>query len=280
MSNISAPPVNWQPDPDFRGTFNIVSTCLTTLLLCLWSAVHVDVPSHSGRCRELWVRVGWISVGLVTPETLLFIAYRQWTIAGEIFTVANPCEASNKPWHRLFLQLKEYLKWGGRKHRWTMMHSYYAAMGGFVFDTQTEDFLPASYRNGRAVITPEGIQFLLRNQPDLFPDLSIEEISDRSKANGLLKSVVVVQVTFFLVNCIARKIQRLPVTLLEVTTVAHTLCSLLAYAFWWNKLLSVAHPTFIRGEVAMRTCALMCMASTCRVSYGLASCGTRQCVLS
>ncbi|KAJ4465514.1 hypothetical protein C8J55DRAFT_440985 [Lentinula edodes] len=280
MSNISNPPVNWQPDPDFRGTFNIVSTCLTTLLLCLWSAVHVDVPSHSGKCRGLWVRVGWISVGLVTPETLLFIAYRQWTIAGEIFAVANPFEASTKSWHRLFLQLKEYLKWGGpqnngygeiqdcsRKHPWTMMHSYYAAMGGFVFDTQTEDFLPASYRNGRAIITPEGIQFLLRNQPDLLPDLSTEEISDRSKANGLSKSVVVVQVTFFLVNCIARKIQRLPVTLLEVTTVAHALCSLLAYAFWWNKPLSVSHPTLIRGEVAMRTCALMCMASTCRYYF-------------
>ncbi|KAJ3859486.1 hypothetical protein EV359DRAFT_68112 [Lentinula novae-zelandiae] len=191
MSNMSDPPINWQPDPDFRGTFNLVSTLRFTLTSRVTRGNAVDCG----------VRVGWISVGLVTPETLLFIAYRQWTIAGEIFAVANPFEASTKPWHRLFLQLKEYLKWGG----------------------------PQDSGYGE----------------------------NRSKANGLSKSVVVVQVTFFLVNCIARKIQRLPVTLLEVTTVAHTLCSLLAYAFWWNKPLSVSHPTLIRGEVAMRTCALM-----------------------
>ncbi|KAJ3724048.1 hypothetical protein C8R42DRAFT_541275, partial [Lentinula raphanica] len=83
----------WQSGPDFRGTFDIVSTCFTTLLLCLWSAVHVDIPAHSGRLRGLWVRVGWIFIGLITPETLLFIAYRQWSIARDIFRCANKCTA-------------------------------------------------------------------------------------------------------------------------------------------------------------------------------------------
>ncbi|KAJ4485421.1 hypothetical protein J3R30DRAFT_3283205 [Lentinula aciculospora] len=258
VSTLSDPPIRWQPDPDFRGTYNIISTCLATLLLCLWSAVHVDVPIHPCKWRGLWVRIGWTSIGLVTPETLLFIAYRQWTIAGEILKVANSCEAFSPSGPQDFAK---------KRHRWTMKHCYYAAMSGFVFDTQADDkkpFLPPPYTNGRGVITPEGIHFLLKHRPDLLPDLSVDEISDRNKGNSLSKSVVVVQVTFFLIDCVARKNQGLPITLLKVTTVAHALCSLLAYGFWWDKPLSVTHPTLIRGEDARQICALMCMASTCR----------------
>ncbi|KAJ3755859.1 hypothetical protein EV360DRAFT_48979 [Lentinula raphanica] len=285
MSVVSGSYTGWQSGPDFRGTFDIVSTCFTTLLLCLWSAVHVDIPAHSGRLRGLWVRVGWIFIGLITPETLLFIAYRQWSIARDILECANKCNAfprSKTPWcysrvtgsmismkailHTYNTQIRQDAPIYNKKHPWTMVHSYYAAMGGFVFDTKSEDgiksFLPESYKSGHAVITPEGIQFLLEHKPELLPDLSIEEISDRNKGNSISKSVLVVQVSFFLIDCIARKAQGLPITLLEVTTVAHALCSLLAYVFWWYKPLSVNRPVFIRGKEAQEMCALMCMVST------------------
>ncbi|KAJ3995891.1 hypothetical protein F5050DRAFT_215211 [Lentinula boryana] len=290
MTTISNSPTGWQPDPDFRGTFNIVSTCLTTLLFCLWSAVHVEIPAHSGMLRGLWVRLGWIFVGLVTPETLLFIAYRQWTIARALLSDAKKCEAfplhdAPKPWYywateaigirQEYEEVQDSRPKCTKKYCWTMIHSYYAAMGGFVFDTTETDegdaakpFLPELYgESGRAVITPEGIQFLLKHKPELLPDLSIEEISDRNKRNSLSKSVLVVQVSFFVIDCIARKLQGLPITLLEVTTVAHALCSLLAYVCWWSKPLSVNQPAFIRGKEARETCALMCMASTGRYYF-------------
>ncbi|KAJ3774221.1 hypothetical protein FB446DRAFT_489980 [Lentinula raphanica] len=282
MSVVSGSCTGWQSGPDFRGTFDIVSTCFTTLLLCLWSAVHVDIPAHSGRLRGLWVRVGWIFIGLITPETLLFIAYRQWSIANDILDCANTSNAfpcSKNPCHyysRVPGSMVEHADTEqdasiyNKKHPWTMVHSYHAAMGGFVFDTKSEEgtkseFLPESYQpSGHVVITPEGIQFLLKHKPELLPDLSIEEISDRNKGDSISKSVLVVQVSFFLIDCIARTAQGLPITLLEVTTVAHALCSLLAYLFWWSKPLNVDRPVFIRGKEAQEMCALMCMTSTYR----------------
>lgn len=38
----------WHTDPVFRGTWGIVSNCLSALIICVWSAVHVDI-TRSGR---------------------------------------------------------------------------------------------------------------------------------------------------------------------------------------------------------------------------------------
>ena len=37
----------WQPQPTFRGTFGILSTCLVTLGLCAWSAIHLNMPARN-----------------------------------------------------------------------------------------------------------------------------------------------------------------------------------------------------------------------------------------
>ncbi|KAF1355436.1 hypothetical protein BDV97DRAFT_345548 [Delphinella strobiligena] len=34
----------WHPEPDYRGTFGILSLCLTTMFLCIWTAVHLNIP--------------------------------------------------------------------------------------------------------------------------------------------------------------------------------------------------------------------------------------------
>ena len=40
----------WRPEPDVRGTFSILSSCLITLGLCAWSALHLNVP-ESGKAN-------------------------------------------------------------------------------------------------------------------------------------------------------------------------------------------------------------------------------------
>lgn len=36
--------VGWQSDPDGRGTFTLVSSCVFTLTICVYSAMHLNVP--------------------------------------------------------------------------------------------------------------------------------------------------------------------------------------------------------------------------------------------
>lgn len=110
-------------------------------------------------------------------------------------------------------------------------------------------------------LTSVGVRFLMEHHPDLIPDLSDTSITDRTRASSLSKAILLAQIAWFFANCIARLGQDLPLSLLEVTTVAHALCTLVTYLLWWSKPLNVAEPTLIRGGEAREACALMAMCS-------------------
>ena len=59
---------NWRPEPTFRGTYGILSTCIITTLLCIWTAVHLNVPAYKKGSRQTWRKVGWFIMGLIAPE--------------------------------------------------------------------------------------------------------------------------------------------------------------------------------------------------------------------
>jgi hypothetical protein len=74
------------------------------------------------------------------------------------------------------------------------------------------------------------------------------EIKDKSKGDPLSKGFVLVQVAWFVIQCIARRIQHLPITELEVVTLAYTTVNVAIYGFWWYKPLSVMRPVRIAGQ--------------------------------
>lgn len=141
-------------------------------------------------------------------------------------------------------------------------------MGGFVFETAPgEPFLPLD--DTRVVLTPEGILYLMEHAPDLLPNIPVADIVARSKAGVVTKALLCFQAISFCASCAARLTQNLPVSLLEVTTFAHCLCALAAYALWLHKPQDVDEPTLIAGENAREVCALMFTCSTAERVYGL-----------
>ena len=69
-----------------------------------------------------------------------------------------------------------------------------------------------------------------------------EEINDRGKSDWLAKSLVLLQTSWFVMQCIARAIEYLPVTHLEIVTLAYAAMNFVIYIFWWNKPLNVNRP--------------------------------------
>ena len=68
------------------------------------------------------------------------------------------------------------------------------------------------------------------------------EIKDRGKSDWLAKSVVLLQTSWFVIQCIARGIEHLPVTHLEIVTLAYAAMNFVIYVFWWNKPLNINRP--------------------------------------
>ena len=68
------------------------------------------------------------------------------------------------------------------------------------------------------------------------------EIKDRGKSDWLAKSLVLLQISWFVMQCIARAIEHLPVAHLEIVTLAYAAMNFVIYIFWWNKPLDVNRP--------------------------------------
>jgi len=154
-----------------------------------------------------------------------------------------------------------------RKYRFSVVHAFYAAMGGFVFDISdngetvtTEDYPSESStntRHTRHVPTPAAFTYIMKHFPHIIPDISEDSITDRSESSGLSKALLIVQVGWFCMDCASRLTQRLPLSLLEVSTAAHAFCTLLTYFVWWSKPLNVAEGTPMKGEEAREVYALL-----------------------
>lgn len=69
--------VHWQSTPNSRGTFDILSTCIITMLLCVWTAVHLNVPPPGSFWEPKLRKIRWLILALLAPE---MVAYTAWYV--------------------------------------------------------------------------------------------------------------------------------------------------------------------------------------------------------
>ena len=83
-----------------------------------------------------------------------------------------------------------------------------------------------------------------------FPMITAAEIHDKARGDFLSKAIVIVQLLWFIVQCIARGKQGLALTELELVTLALASLNGVMYYFWWDKPLGVKEPVRVypKGE--------------------------------
>ncbi|KAI4182889.1 MAG: hypothetical protein L6R41_005725 [Letrouitia leprolyta] len=223
----------------------------------------------------------WLE-SLFAPELVAYVAWQQRQEATKICQEVRAIYGQPKPLS-LFVKARRHL--GARllgsqvykthnhspppspkvqrpvRSAWEEVHGFFVLMGGFAFtiDSSQTKFLPDN--TIRTTLTPDGLRFLLHHEPDALPDITAEQIKDKSKADGLKKTVVCIQALWFCAQCINRLAQSLPVCLLELNTFGHALCTLAIYIFWWEKPLDIEEPTIISDEKLHPIFAYMWMSS-------------------
>ena len=90
---------------------------------------------------------------------------------------------------------------------------------------------------------------LKESQPDLKLPTD-ESIKDRSKADAFSKAFACGQAGWLIIHCIARHAAGLPITELELVTIAISLCALIMYLVWWHKPFGVEYATIIPLEIS------------------------------
>ncbi|KAF7987076.1 hypothetical protein HWV62_235 [Athelia sp. TMB] len=113
--------------------------------------------------------------------------------------------------------------------RWRTAHAFFIIMGGFHFYSETGPLYP---------LGPETVVGLV-SRGHLVPPTS-SELANQSKGDALSKGVAILQTLWFVMQCIARRAEGLPLTSLEVMTLAYTVITVAMYAVWWDKPLNVS----------------------------------------
>jgi hypothetical protein len=73
---------SWVADPSGRGTWSLLYSCGFTLVLCVWTSIHLNVPPPA---ESAWLgyrrKLKWVLVALLAPEAVVFTAFHQWLTA-------------------------------------------------------------------------------------------------------------------------------------------------------------------------------------------------------
>ncbi|EHK45897.1 hypothetical protein TRIATDRAFT_39935 [Trichoderma atroviride IMI 206040] len=180
----------WTMSPDGRGTMDILWTCIFTTFLCTFTILCLNLPARNeSSLRVQGRKILWMAIAIAGPEFLLTAA------AGQLAAARDSVKAFHALGHT----------------SWTYRHGFYANMGGF--ELQPLDGAPFP-------INSKHILWLMSRGYIEFPTISDEELLDKSKKDTVAKLITCFQVGYLIVQCIARGVQKLPVTTIELSTVA------------------------------------------------------------
>ncbi|SRR6266545_2351495 len=111
-------------------------------------------------------------------------------------------------------------------------------------DTARMDDIESATNNTPAyiILDKDNLAMLIAQNPNFEILITEEDIQDKAKGDFLSKSIATLQVSWFVAQCVARFVQGLAVTELEVVTLALASLNALTYAFWWSKPLGLKIP--------------------------------------
>jgi hypothetical protein len=111
-------------------------------------------------------------------------------------------------------------------------------MGGFHYcdgsDKAGESYQPVNPLTYTNVVT------MLRQKTIMVS--TEQELQNQSKSDWLAKSIVLLQTLWFVTQCIARRVENMQTTELEIVTLAYTTVNVGLFIAWWNKPRNVDCP--------------------------------------
>lgn len=215
----------WEAEPQGRGTWSILWSCLATVILCTWSALHMDVPTRHGSIYLFFRRCKWMVISVMAPEIILAISGKKLFNARDLLRqAAETCDHTD----------------------WTLTHMLFAHANGFgirqrrrnaIRDTDVETCRPIKLRQ------------MIRDREISRPPITEDELKSRGKSDWQIKLVAVLQMFWFSFQTLFRALQHYQITALEIMTIAFVVCSVFIYGFSWYQPQDIEYPVELESSV-------------------------------
>ena len=100
VQNLTAPRTDiaspWVSGPDNRGTWSLLCSCVLTLVLCVWTAIHLNVPSYNESQLSQWLRkLKWVLLAIMAPELGAYTACEQYFQAKKLIRQLGEISVNN-----------------------------------------------------------------------------------------------------------------------------------------------------------------------------------------
>ncbi|OQN97259.1 hypothetical protein B0A48_16801 [Cryoendolithus antarcticus] len=183
--------------PNVRGTLEILWTSVATIIACTYSVLHLNVPRQRDGRRADWkddlkwsikdsaTKALWFLKVLFAPEVYLLNALQQYRAAKRL--------------QRKLHSLDDGV-YDGRQ--WSLGECFYVNMGGYAVSLR-EDAKPRQARQ----LWAKSFIYLLTREPSLvLPKLlNHAELADRSKRDVFTRSIILLQISFFVATLVSRE---------------------------------------------------------------------------
>ncbi|KAL5404263.1 hypothetical protein PMIN03_009303 [Paraphaeosphaeria minitans] len=212
----------WVEQPNYRGTFDILWVSLVSMGISTYTMLCLNVPTPTDTWMQLvGRRVLWTILGIIGPEFPLTYAAGQWSRAKH--------------------SVKAFRDLG--YNDWHMRQAFFADMGGFVLHARHADSFP---------LNAAQLCWLVRHGYIQYPKITKKEVWDKSKQDTFTKLVTAFQGGYLIIQCIARVIQGLAITTLELSAVAIVVCSLMFSYAWLHKPADVQTPVHLTSSHTLK----------------------------
>lgn len=260
---LSPDHTNYVSGPNVRSTLSILWNCISIIFLCTWNILHLNVPAippaRSSTVQKLWgvildsrTKAKWMIATILMPEILVGKALDEFLSARAPF---------NNELARLAMD--DGTEWG-------LTHAYFANLGGFVLDfteildqqslemgpdeanalvrladelvlervlTSWEDKMTSQRMRHKtwALTASQILEARKLGLIQTLPQVSGRKLEMFNKWDILVKFLALVQVSWLIIQLIARKIARLPSSQLEIAALAFSACSVVTYFLYWSR---------------------------------------------
>lgn len=229
----------WVSQPDGRGTFDILQSCLVTIFLCSWSILFLNVSAEQGgRISSLKNKALWMLFTIFFPEMLTAVAAEQWRSAcqsvEDFGRLKSQWESESPLQSEKLSRLKSI--------PWTMRHAFFADMGGLLLHCSDSAPFP---------VNSQQVLYLVEKSHLEYPNLKVGVIWDKNKADAFARALTLLQIVWFFIQCVGRCVQHLALSTFELSTLAFIFCSLNTLFFWRHKPLDVGTPIVLPCSITI-----------------------------
>ena len=238
----------WTPEPNCAsGTASIIWQCLSTIALCTYTAVHLNVPpAQLSNTASLGRKLLAVIFGIIAPEMWAWCAASELLVAREI---VKRCKLLGEP---ISLKQAFFICSGGIKIR--ALHTIVPSFEPIGLEDRPVTVHSGSvyfrrWQEKRVVdIADDEVRFFAQNVP---PE---EVIDDKSKADTLMKTITSLQALWTFVQIVARGQQfgAAAIPLLQVTTLGYVAVAAFTYGCWWYKPYDISTAHVVDAHVALK----------------------------